>query len=698
MDKIKSVEKDLTFGALLRAILMQSKLLVLLITLSLGLAVALYVNSPKVFKVSSLIEVFEDNENAFNNDLALEVLLSGSGTSNIQNLTALYQSRNHLMDVIEKNFMQITHKNDIYIGDYFEVLSFDQYYDENGINFSIKMSEDEFILKLDDAPEKNLSYGEVHRVDGVILKAFNAPSDDLEINARYVPMEDVYKALKSSIQIMPANNFQGYSRFDNTGAIHINYQTDDPINALRILDYSNQKFIDNSIEIESTKAKKALNYIDERLVQIESRLEEQKNLLKNFKESNNSINVDLEIQKVIDQLAAISEKINELNVEILSASQEYTSSNPLFINLKNQKQELERQRDSIKSQISNLPFAEQEYIDLYNDLELTQTLYSELLNRKLELSIKEASTLGNIRIVDKAYTDIKVSPQLSQIFFVFAFLSTCSLFFTLVRGIYFLPISNPAEINDNGLDLPIIGVISKIEDAEEFKKDNLKLNQAMENLIVNINSLNKNGGKVITITSPTPANGKSFASRNIARSLAEIKNKTLLIDFDFKRGSLAKVFGVEKIRKNDFDSLNKETIEKFKVDNNFYFLPRITRLRNSFEFFYSDAFNKKLGELKENFDFIVIDTGPILSVSDTAMILSKSDISLMVARHGLTKLNELKQANAILEQMGIEIDGIIYNFYEKPSSYYGYYGYYGNYSYQYYANKYLYESYDYENE
>ena len=54
-----------------------------------------------------------------------------------------------------------------------------------------------------------------------------------------------------------------------------------------------------------------------------------------------------------------------------------------------------------------------------------------------------------------------------------------------------------------------------------------------------------------------------------------------------------------------------------------------------------------------------------------------SDINIAVLRHGLSKINELKQLLSIADQLGVGIDGFIYNAYEKPSSYYGYYGLYG---------------------
>ena len=71
-------------------------------------------------------------------------------------------------------------------------------------------------------------------------------------------------------------------------------------------------------------------------------------------------------------------------------------------------------------------------------------------------------------------------------------------------------------------------------------------------------------------------------------------------------------------------------------------------------------------------------------------------MNFSIIRHDYSKINEVKQFMKIAEQTGITIDGIIYNSYQKPNSYYGYYGLYGNYNYEYYANKYLYESYSYD--
>ena len=128
----------------------------------------------------------------------------------------------------------------------------------------------------------------------------------------------------------------------------------------------------------------------------------------------------------------------------------------------------------------------------------------------------------------------------------------------------------------------------------------------------------------------------------------------------------------------------------------FIVIPRVKGLANSFQFLFSYDYKEKVKFFKDQFDFVIFDTGPILSVADSSILIEESDINFLIVRHGVNRINEIKQCIVNYNQINKDIDGIIYNAYSKPKSYYGYYGLYGNYSYQYYAEKYLYESYDYE--
>jgi tyrosine-protein kinase Etk/Wzc len=220
----------------------------------------------------------------------------------------------------------------------------------------------------------------------------------------------------------------------------------------------------------------------------------------------------------------------------------------------------------------------------------------------------------------------------------------------------------------------------------------------METLILNLNSIGNNQleNKVITITSPSPFNGKSTVSMKLAEYLSSIDKKVLLVDNDLKRGKLASNFNVDSISEKKFNTINESSISDYMIKDNFYLIPRVKGLNNSFQFLYSNTYKEKINSFKNSFDYIIFDTGPILSVPDTSILIDQGDINLIVVRHGINKINEIKQTIDTFAQIKKVPDGVIYNGYEKPNSYYGYYGIYGNYAYKYYAERYLYKTYEYD--
>ena len=419
--------------------------------------------------------------------------------------------------------------------------------------------------------------------------------------------------------------------------------------------------------------------------------------MKQFREDNRSIDVGLEIQAIVNKIQSLDAALSEIEIEIAKAGEIYTSNNPAYLNLINKKTLIELQKEDVLSEIEMMPKEQQEYIDLFNELEVSQALFEQLESRRLGFSILEASTIGDVRVVDSAYVESLVSPRLLVVFIstMLGFIIACLV--AIVRGFNFLPVSNPAEIFDNNIHLPIIGVIPLVEDFESDEEET-KLNVAVESLIVNINSIQKNqfDKNLITITSPSPSNGKSTVATKLAQGYAKIGTKVLLVDNDLKRGSIAKTFDKHSISEKTFNSINEATIDNYKIDDNLFLIPRVKGLSNSFQFLFSHDYKEKIKFFKEQFDFVIFDTGPILSVADSSILIEQSDINFLIVRHGINRMNEIKQSIVNFNQINKDIDGIIYNAYSKPKSYYGYYGLYGNYAYQYYAEKYLYESYDYE--
>lgn len=689
--------KDIEIGKIFRFLLMQSKLIIAIVLVTFILSYINYSLSTKKYLIQSLLQYESFDQNIFDPSQSLQMASSGS-FSDISNLVQLYESRTNYLKVIRDLRLNINVKDldkneniDIFISSNKE---------NEFIAYKLKFSFTESGYSLLDKDLNQIqtsNYGEEILFDDlrIIINSSNLIVNR-PIDIEFRNPEDLYKSLKSRINVDA--NLSRNSFFNNEGLFTISYVSDDIDQGIEILNYANNIFLNQRIFVETEKSRKAISFIDKNIKSIKETVEKNKIKLKEFREINKSIDVSLEIEAIVNKIQSLDESLSSIDIEIAKAQEIYTSDNPFYINLLKKKSLIQEQKEQVLIEIETMPKEQQEYIDLFNEVEVSQSLFKELESRRLGFSILEASTIGDIRVVDGAYVVNLVSPKISTIL-VFSFISlVIACFIAIVRGFNFIPLSNPAEMFDNNIHLPIIGVIPEVDDIEA--NDNIRLNTSIESLIVNINSMQDSQLKnnTITITSPSPSNGKSTISMKLAEGFAKIDKRVLLVDNDLKRGNIAKNYNLRSISEEKFNAIDESTIENYLIYDNLYLIPRVKGLNNTFQFLYSYKYKEKIRLFKDHFDFIIFDTGPILSVADSSILIEQSDLNLLVVRHGINRMNEVKQSIDNFKQINSNINGIIYNAYARPKSYYGYYGLYGNYNYQYYAEKYLDEAYDYKKE
>ncbi len=687
---------EIDLGKIFRFVLMQSKFI---ITIVLTVFVASYINfslSTKQYMIQSLLQYESFNQNIFDPSKPLQMSSSGP-TSDISNLVTLYESRTNFLKVIRDLKLNID-VNDLNNDEFIDIDIISDKKDHfTRHKLKFVFSESGYTLLDDDLDAIQTSeYGEQIIFEDLRISITSSSiKDDRPIDINFIHPESMYTSLKSRIFV--ETNPSRSSFYKNEGLITVSYVSDDIELGKEIINYANNIFLNQRIYVETEKSRKAINFINKNLKSIEESVETNKIKLKQFREKNKSIDVSLEIEGIVNKIQSLDESLASIDIELAKAQEIYTPNNPTYLNLLNKKTLIERQKGEVLSEIEMMPKEQQEYIDLYNDLEVSQALFEELESRRLGFSILEASTIGDIRVVDDAYLVSLVSPKIISVltFTFISFLAAC--FFAVVRGFHFLPLSNPAEIFDNGIQLPIIGVIPEMEDMS-LSQDDIRLNTSIESLIVNISSIQNNelDNNIITITSPSPFNGKSTVSMKLAEGFAKIGKKVLLVDNDLKRGKIDKTYKIRSISENTFNSIDESTINKYMYSENFYVIPRVKGLSNTFQFLYNYQYKEKIKFFRDHFDYVIFDTGPILSVADSSVLIEQSDLNILVVRHGINRMNEIKQAIDNFKQINTNVDGIIYNAYAKPNSYYGYYGLYGNYSYQYYADKYLDDAYEYE--
>ena len=91
----------------------------------------------------------------------------------------------------------------------------------------------------------------------------------------------------------------------------------------------------------------------------------------------------MEIQAIINKIQSLDSALGEIDIEIAKAEEIYTTNNPAYLNLMNKKTLIELQKEEVLSEIEMMPKEQQEYIDLFNDLEVSQALFEELESRRL---------------------------------------------------------------------------------------------------------------------------------------------------------------------------------------------------------------------------------------------------------------------------------------------------------------------------
>jgi capsular exopolysaccharide synthesis family protein len=194
------------------------------------------------------------------------------------------------------------------------------------------------------------------------------------------------------------------------------------------------------------------------------------------------------------------------------------------------------------------------------------------------------------------------------------------------------------------------------------------------------------GHQVIQITSPMPGDGKTTTAVNLAITIAQSNKSVLLVDADFRRSRVHKLFGLGRraglttVIDGRCDPL--EAVQPTQIEN-LQILSAGPPTRNPSELLTSTQFEEVLGRLRERFEFVIIDSPPMLAVTDATAVAPRVDGTLLVLRLDKRSRTTARRAGELLDSVGAHVLGVIVNGVgsSRAGSYYGYggYGYSGSY-------------------
>ncbi|WP_439145987.1 polysaccharide biosynthesis tyrosine autokinase [Vibrio sp.] len=487
-----------------------------------------------------------------------------------------------------------------------------------------------------------------------------------------------------------------------TGILKLSFEGENKQQISEILNHISQIYFLQNVKRNSAEAEKSLAFLESHLPGIKSELTGYEDVLNNYRQKNESIDLGLEAQSTLKVMVELEAQLNELTFKESDISQRFTKDHPAYKSLIDKRKTLLGEKERLNEQIQKLPKTQREVLRMTRDVEVNQQIYIQLLNKVQELSIIKAGTVGNVRILDDAQAYKRAVKPKKPLIVVLATLlgGMLSVAFVLVKAAFHRGVENPDEIEQIGL--PVYAAVPKsdlqIELTNRFKSKKHKTRgtqallaesnpadlsvEALRGLRTSLHfAMLEAKNNVLMISGPAPGIGKSFISTNFAAVAAKTGQKVLLIDADMRKGYLQQSFGLKWDNGlSDVLSSKAEFVQSVKatpVEN----LEIITRGQvppNPSELLMHPRFAELMEWASKEYDLVVVDTPPVLAVTDPSIVGAFAGTTLMVARYGQNTVKEIDVARNRFEQSGIEVKGVIFNAIEKKasSSYgYGYYNY-----------------------
>lgn len=391
------------------------------------------------------------------------------------------------------------------------------------------------------------------------------------------------------------------------------------------------------------------------------------------------------LQNAFDELYAFQQKRSNLlfsntessksvveNDQMISRSKQKISGIVLNIrkNLVNKINSISSQIGSYNSALRQMPSTQRGIVNINRNVEIYSEIYKFLLETRAQTIIAKASIVADKIILESAYGNGLLHPL--PVMTLAAGIGGGLAFVLLIiffKGIYYNYVFSKEDIKEV-TDLPIIGVIGKSKEAEDeyLMVDKFPQSQIAEAFRVIRTNLSyfasKSKHKVMLVTSTMPGEGKTFTAVNIATILTRAKKKVVLLDLDLHKPKQANAFNLQNDVGVTSYIVGKATLNQITKDSGIEDLKIILsgpRTPNASELILDENLEKLINELKEIYDYVILDTPPIGLLSDAIVLMKQSDVNIFVMKAGVSKRDFIDIAHQLVEKNEIKHMSIVLN-------------------------------------
>lgn len=486
-------------------------------------------------------------------------------------------------------------------------------------------------------------------------------------------------------------------RGKQTGIVQLTLTGEDQEQVSLVLSNVVQSYVDQNLSRGSQQTTTTIEFMESQIPQLKQKLEQSEEAFNKFREQYGTIDVTKEAEILLGESAQIERQLSELQLKQAELLTYYTAEHPLVVQINDQLAVLNARRQEIKETVTRMPETQREFLQLSQDMEINREIYLTMLKNYEQLKIARAGEIGSVRVVDMPINTYKaIAPKKLQIWVLALLLGTMlGTLLVFIKSLLRNLVKDPEQVEAK-TGVPVIATIPRSKTAINLMKSNKNSHRLLA--MVDHDGLSYEGikslrtslmfamppvskvasifgelereeaskqGRIIVISGESPGIGKSFISSNLAETFSQLNKKVLIIDGDMRRGELHKIFTISQSNGlGDYLTEKDVTLANFIHPTSFEFIdfmPRGKHPNNPASLLSTDKFSNMLVQLVAIYDYIIIDTPPVLAVSDAIITAQYADKVLMVTRYNHSVEGQLSYAVKQMNKANVTVDGIVLN-------------------------------------
>ena len=393
--------------------------------------------------------------------------------------------------------------------------------------------------------------------------------------------------------------------------------------------------------------------------------------------------------EIAPQVQALTATLDELQRSIRVALLQARRSADI------QRKGIENEYAKYRNRVDNTPEQERILNQIGRQQEVKSGLYLMLLQKREENSISLAATADKGKLIDEPIYEGKVSPK-NMVIMLVALVLGIGLPLLIIYLIQMMRYK--IEGHEDVASLTTIPIVADVAVASESAKSsagivvkenqNSQMDEIFRSLRTNVQFMLEEGQKVILFTSSTSGEGKTFNAANLAVSFALLGKKVALLGLDIRKPALGKLFNVADKSGGMTPLMAMAMVDKkavmshirpSNVNDNLDLILAGPIPPNPTELLARKNLSDIIEILKEDYDYIILDTAPVGLVTDTLQIAKLADVSCFVCRADYTPKAAFTLVNNLAAEKKLKNMCIVLNGVDMSKKKYGYYYGYGRY-------------------